>query len=61
MQRMDEDEDPLGFDLFNGDPPSINHHDHSRLPKRRGVDVALTIVLGVIITVAALGFFWGRR
>lgn len=52
--RNDDDDDPLGFDLFNGDPPMIDAHD-SRLPRSRTIDVALTIILGAIITVTILG------
>lgn len=52
--RNDDDDDPLGFDLFNGDPPMIDAHD-LRLPRSRTIDVALTIILGAIITVTILG------
>ena len=52
--RNDDDDDPLGFDLFNGDPPMIDAHE-SRRPHSRTIDVALTIILGAIITVTILG------
>ena len=58
MQTDDED-DPLGMDLFNGDSPSLNGS-RSRLPKRDGVSIALSIILGAIIIVALLGLLWGR-
>lgn len=54
---VDPDDDPLGFDLFDGDPPMIESHD-ARMPRSRRIDVALTIVLGAILTVTLLGILF---
>lgn len=54
---VDPDDDPLGFDLFNGDPPHLEVHEPNP-PRSRRIDVALTIVLGAILTVTLLGILF---
>ncbi len=56
--RNDDEDDPLGFDLFNGDPPLIDSHARPRLPRHDGVEIVLTVILGAILTVAVLGAFF---
>lgn len=56
--RNDDEDDPLGFDLFNGDPPSVDSSGRSRFPRHRGIEITLTIVLGAVLTLAVLGVFF---